>query len=68
MHEIHNWMPVILEKTTWDHWVNPGLEDLNELQSLLKPAKKGTLEHYRVSKDVGKVTNNVEYLLEKESA
>jgi putative SOS response-associated peptidase YedK len=67
MHEIHNRMPVILEKSAWDQWVNPGVEDLDELQSLLKPAKKGTLEHYPVSKDVGKVTNNGEYLLELNS-
>jgi putative SOS response-associated peptidase YedK len=60
-------MPVILEKSTWDQWVNPGLEDLDELQSLLKPAKKGTLEHYPVSKDVGKVGNDGAYLLELNS-
>ena len=24
MHEIHNRMPVILEKSTWEEWVNPG--------------------------------------------
>ena len=41
MHEIHNRMPVILEKSTWEQWVNPGLEDLDELQSLLKPARRG---------------------------
>ena len=67
MHEIHNRMHMILEKSTWDEWVNPGSEDLDELQSLLRPAKKGTLEHYRVSKDVGKVTNNGKYLLELNS-
>ena len=44
--------------------MNPWLEDLDELQSLLRPAKEGTLEHYPVSKDVGKVTNNGEHLLE----
>ncbi len=27
-------------------WLNPGLENLGELQGLLRPAKKGTLEHY----------------------
>ena len=48
-------------------WLNPGLENLDELQGLLKPAKKGTLEHYPVSKDVGKVTNNGECLLELNS-
>ena len=67
MHEIHNRMPVILEKSTWDEWVNPGTEDLDELQGLLRPAKKGTLEHYPVNRDVGKVTNNGKYLLELNS-
>ena len=63
MHEIRNRMPVILEKSTWEQWLNPGLEDLDELKGLLRPAKKGTLEHYPVSNDVGKVSNNAEYLL-----
>ena len=57
-------MPVILEKSTWDQWVNPGLENLEELHSLLRPAKWCTPEHYPVSMDVGKVTNNGKYLLE----
>jgi putative SOS response-associated peptidase YedK len=37
------------------------------LQKLLKPANKGMLEHYPVSRDVGKVTNNGKYLLELNS-
>jgi putative SOS response-associated peptidase YedK len=41
MHEIHNRMPVILEKSTWDLWLNPGLEDPDELKSLLKPGEEG---------------------------
>lgn len=48
-------------------WLNPGLENLDELQGLLKRAKKGTLEHYPVSGNVGKVTNDGEYLLELNS-
>ena len=67
MREIHNRIPVILDKSTWDEWVNPGLEDLDELQGLLKSAKKATLEHYPISKDVGKVDNSGEYLLELNS-
>jgi putative SOS response-associated peptidase YedK len=47
--------------------LNPGLEKLYELQKLLKPANKGMLEHYPVSRDVGKVTNNGKYLLELNS-
>ena len=64
MHEIHNRMPVILEKSTWDEWVNPRIEDLDELHGLLKPAKKGTLERYPVSEDVGNVANDGAQLLE----
>jgi hypothetical protein len=45
----------------------PGFENLDELQGLLGPAKKGTLDHDPFSKDVGKVTNDGEYLLELNS-
>ena len=44
-------------------WLSPGLENLDELQGLLRPAKKGMLEHYRVGEDVGKVTNDGDYPL-----
>jgi putative SOS response-associated peptidase YedK len=44
-------------------WFNPGLENLDELQILLKPAEKGMLEHYPVSNDVGKIAENGKYLL-----
>jgi hypothetical protein len=45
-------------------WLSPGLENLDDLQSLLKPVKKGMLEHYPVGEDVGKVTNEGEYPLD----
>jgi hypothetical protein len=45
----------------------PGFENLDELQGLLGPAKKGTLDHDPFSRDVGKVTNDGEYLLELNS-
>ena len=48
-------------------WLNPGLGNLDELQGLLRPAKKGGLEHDPFSRDVGKVTNDGEYLLELNS-
>jgi putative SOS response-associated peptidase YedK len=64
MHAIHNRMPVILEKSAWDLWVNPGTENLDELKGLLRPAKKGMLEHYSVSTEVGKVGNDGPELLE----
>ncbi|MGP0032902.1 MAG: SOS response-associated peptidase [Acidimicrobiales bacterium] len=64
MHDIHNRMPVILEKDSWDEWLNPGLDDPDELLGLLRPSPAGTLQHYPVSKDVGKVDNDQAYLLE----
>jgi putative SOS response-associated peptidase YedK len=48
-------------------WLNPGPENLDELEGLLKPAKEGTLEHDPVRKDLGKVANDGESLLELNS-
>jgi putative SOS response-associated peptidase YedK len=41
IHEIHNRMPEILDKSSWDRWMHPRLADLDELQNAFKPAKKG---------------------------
>jgi putative SOS response-associated peptidase YedK len=41
----------------------PWLENADKLKCLLKLAKKGTLVHYPVGEDVGKVTNDGDYLL-----
>jgi putative SOS response-associated peptidase YedK len=65
MREIHSRMPVILEEDMWERWLDLELADRDELEGMLQPAKKGTLEHYPVSKDVGKVDNDGEYLLEQ---
>ena len=64
MHEIHNRMPVVMEKDAWDEWLDPSLDDADVLLGLLRPSPAGTLEHYRVSRDVGKVDNDGGYLLE----
>jgi hypothetical protein len=38
--------------------VDPGLDDTDVLLDLLPPSPAGTLEHYRVSRDVGKIYND----------
>ena len=38
MHDIHNRMPVILEKSTWDEWLNPGTADVDDLKGLTPQA------------------------------
>ena len=37
MEELHERMPVILPRDDYDSWLNPGVEDGNELQPLLRP-------------------------------
>jgi putative SOS response-associated peptidase YedK len=48
--------------------LDPALHDRNELEEMLRPPPAGTLEHYRVSRDVGNVNNNDAHLLEVSSA
>ncbi|HEX3795068.1 MAG TPA: SOS response-associated peptidase [Acidimicrobiales bacterium] len=64
MHEIHNRMPVILERDAWSRWLDPSLQDKDELEKMFLPAPAGTIEHYPVSNDVGKVGNDGAQLLE----
>jgi hypothetical protein len=47
-------------------WLSPGLENLDALLSPLKPTKTGTLEHDPASTDVRNVTNDSDYLLDKD--
>jgi hypothetical protein len=41
MYEIHNRMPVILEKDIWERWLDPELEDRDELEGMLQPSPAG---------------------------
>ena len=58
MDGIHNRMPVVLERDTWDHWLDPAVVDRDELESLLRPAPAGTLVHHEVGRGVGNVRND----------
>jgi putative SOS response-associated peptidase YedK len=55
---IHNRQPVVLERDTWEHWLDPAVTDRDELESLLHPTAEGTLVRRPVSKDVGNIRNN----------
>jgi putative SOS response-associated peptidase YedK len=55
---IHNRQPVVLERDTWEHWLDPEVTDREELEPLLKPNKEGTLVHYPVTRDVGYIRND----------
>ena len=58
MHGIHDRMPVILDPSTFDVWLDPANEDVEELKALLRPAAAGTVVHHRVGPRIGNVRNN----------
>ena len=62
MAAIHTRQPVLLERDTWDLWLDPHA-DLDELHGLLRAAG-GVLDHHPVSRDVGNVKNDRPDLLE----
>ena len=61
---IHNRQPVVLEPAAWDHWLDPGVTNPSELETLLVPTTEGTLVHHPVGKGVGNVRNDGPDLME----
>jgi len=64
MEEIHDRMPVILDPATFDVWLDPANDDVEELRALLRPPPAGTLVHHLVATRVGSVRNNDPSLIE----
>jgi len=58
---------VVLERNTWEHWIEPDLSDRDELELLLRPTTNGTLVQCRVSRDVGPIRNDRPALVEEGS-
>ena len=61
---IHDRMPLAVERERWDHWLDPTIDDRDDLLWLLVPAAPGRLEAYPVSTAVNSVRNNGPELLE----
>ncbi len=61
---IHDRQPVVLDPDRWDRWLDPDLEDRDELEAMLA-ATPGTLRHWVVGQDVGSVRNDGPQLVEK---
>ncbi len=62
--DVHDRMPVILERDALDEWLDPDNQDRPELESLLVAAPAGTLVRHRVDKRVGNVRNDDPGLME----
>ncbi|MDX9786871.1 MAG: SOS response-associated peptidase [Desulfobacterales bacterium] len=55
---IHERMPVILNPEIYQHWLDPELQDLNELIGMLEVGKVEEFKFYPVSRDVNSTRNN----------
>jgi len=58
MDEIHDRMPVVLERDEWSTWLDWSGTDPGARVALLDPAPTGTLVHYGVGTAVGNVRND----------
>ncbi len=56
--QIHDRMPVILDAEHWERWLDPEVEDVEELSSMLVPAAGGTLAGHPVSSLVNSTRND----------
>jgi len=55
---IHDRMPAVLPRESWDRWLDPDAEDLEALRALLRPFPAGEMSEYPVSTLVNSVKNN----------
>jgi putative SOS response-associated peptidase YedK len=57
-------MPMLIEPQNWDRWLDPRVNDTDEVANLLVPAAAGRLEAYPVSTEVNDVRNDGPQLIE----
>lgn len=62
---LHDRMPVILDREEWDLWLDPSVDDVELLQSLLDPAPDDLLETWPVSFSVNDVHRRDASLIER---
>ena len=64
---IHDRMPVVLAPDRWDAWLDPGVDDADQVRALLAPVSPGRFAAYPVGRRVGNVANTGPSLLEPAS-
>ncbi len=65
MRDIHDRMPVILNKEDEQAWLDPSLKDVSRVSQLLKPLAADNMEAYEVSSLVNSPSNNSPNLIQK---
>lgn len=58
MRPLHDRMPVILDRENFDVWLDPKMEDMEKLQSLLVPHSSEDFEAFPVSRTVNSPVND----------
>lgn len=61
---VHDRMPVILNKDSYDLWLDPRFDDTEYLKSLLIPYPASEMDSYAVSTLVNSVKNNQKEIIE----
>jgi putative SOS response-associated peptidase YedK len=56
--DIHDRMPVIMERENYDVWLDPGFKRAGDLLDFLKPYRVDSMRRYRVSSRVNSVQND----------
>jgi putative SOS response-associated peptidase YedK len=62
---IHHRMPVVLDRSVWDRWLDPDERDVAALVSLLRPAPAEWFTAWPVSSAVNAVANDGPHLLDR---
>ena len=57
-------MPFVVPPERWDAWLDPGVDDPDQVRALLEPLPPGRFEAYPVSRRVGDVRATGPQLLE----
>lgn len=60
---LHDRMPVILPRESWEHWLSPQEHQRESLEELLVPAEDDVLEYFAVSTEVNNARNQGEQLI-----
>lgn len=61
---LHDRMPLLVDPERYDTWLDPTVNDRDDLRQLLIPAAPGRLEAYPVSRAVNDVRNNGAHLID----
>ncbi len=65
MSELHDRMPVILPRPIVDHWLDPTVNDVDELKPMLRQFPADEMQAWPVGKVVGNVRNQGPELMER---